>query len=87
MELEMRIRNYSERTIRSYICSVGQVSRHFILPPGRISITQFKTYLHHLIVKEHCSVSRINQNISAWKILQKTINNQIAGRMNRDRCL
>ncbi|WP_159520659.1 tyrosine-type recombinase/integrase [Sunxiuqinia indica] len=73
MEREMRIRNYSERTIRCYICSVGQVSRHFSLPPGRISTTQFKTYLHHLIVKEHCSVSRINQNISAWKILQQDV--------------
>lgn len=69
----MRIRNYSERTIRSYICSVGQVSRHFNLPPGRISTEQFKTWLHHLITRENCSVSRINQNISAWKILQQDL--------------
>lgn len=73
MEREMRIRNYSARTIRSYICSVGQVSRYFNLPPGRVSIDQFKAYLDFLITSEHCSVSRINQNISAWKILQQDL--------------
>lgn len=73
MEREMRIRNYSERTIRSYICSLGQVSHYFNLPPGRISLDQFKSYLDFLIIHEHCSVSRINQNISAWKILQQDI--------------
>ena len=73
MEREMRIRNYSERTIRSYIYSVGQVSRYFNLPPGRISTEQFKTWLHHLIIRENCSVSRINLNISAWKILQQDL--------------
>lgn len=73
MEREMRIRNYSERTIRSYICSVGQVCDHFNLPPGKISVSQFKSYLYFLIDHEHCSVSRINQNISAWKILQQDL--------------
>lgn len=73
MEREMRIRNYSERTIRSYVCSVGQVSRYFNRPPGRISTEEFKIYLHHLITHENCSVSRINQNISAWKILQQDL--------------
>ena len=73
MEQQMLIRHYSERTITSYLCSIGQVSRFFNLPPGRISTTQFKSYLHHLIVNEHCSVSRINQNISAWKVLQQDV--------------
>jgi len=73
MEQEMLIRHYSERTIRSYLNSIGQLSCFFDLPPGRISIAQFKSYLHQLIVKEHCSVSRINQNISAWKVLQQDV--------------
>lgn len=69
MDLQMGIRNYSERTINSYISSIGQ----FNLPPGRASIDQFKTYLHFLITGQQCSVSRINQNISAWKILQQDV--------------
>jgi integrase/recombinase XerD len=73
MEREMRIRNYSERTITLYLYSIEQVSLHFSQPPGRISNDQFKSYLYILINKQHASVSKINQIISAWKILQQDI--------------
>ena len=73
MDREMRIRNYSERTIKSYICSDGQVARYFNLPPSQVTIDQFKAHLHYLINNKNCSVSRINQDISAWKILQQDI--------------
>lgn len=76
MEREMRIRNYSEKSITTYLYSVQMVSAYFNLPPGRITIGQVKTYLYHLIEKEHCSTSKINQVISAWKILQQDILNR-----------
>jgi integrase/recombinase XerD len=76
MEREMRIRNYSEKSITTYLYSVQIVSGYFNLPPGRITINQVKTYLYHLIDKEHCSTSKINQIISAWKILQQDILNR-----------
>lgn len=69
----MRIRNYSERTIQSYICSIGQISSYYKLPPSQVTDSQFKAFLYHLVNNENCSVSRINQNISAWKILQQDI--------------
>ncbi len=69
----MRIRNYSERTVKSYLCSIEQISHYFNLPPGKITLSQLKTYLYHLINEEQSSVSRINQSISAWKILQQDI--------------
>lgn len=69
----MRIRNYSERTIKSYTCSIGQVASYFKLPPSQVTTSQFKAFLYHLVNNENCSVSRINQNISAWKILQQDI--------------
>lgn len=69
----MRIRNYSERTIESYICSVGQVAGYFNLPSSQITISQFKAHLYHLVNNKNCSVSKINQDISAWKILQQDI--------------
>ena len=69
----MRIRNYSERTIKTYLSSVEQVTLHYNQPPGKISIDQFKAYLYFLINKQQASVSRINQSISAWKILQQDI--------------
>ena len=69
----MRIRNYSERTIKSYISSVGQVARYFNLPPSQVTISQFKAHLYHLVNNKQCSVGKINQDISAWKILQQDI--------------
>lgn len=73
MEREMRIRNYSEKTIRSYLTAIDQLSRYYNLPPGQITISQMKAYLYHLVNDEESSVSRINQNISAYKILWEDV--------------
>jgi integrase/recombinase XerD len=73
MDREMRIRNYSERTIRSYLSSIEKLSRYYKLPPGKITPGQLKAYLYHLINDEHCSVSLVNQIISAYKILWEDV--------------
>lgn len=73
MEREMRIRNYSERTISSYLNSIKQLSEYYNLSPGRITTSQLKSYLYFLIQKEKASVSTINITLSAWKILQQDI--------------
>lgn len=73
MEREMRIRNYSERTISSYLHMLQSVCRYYKLPPGRISNEQFKDYLYYLTDSVQCSVSMVNQAISVWKILQQDI--------------
>ena len=73
MECEMHIRNYSKRTISSYLSAIEQLSRYCNLPPGQITIAQMKTYLYHLLNDENSSASRINQNISAYKILWEDV--------------
>jgi integrase/recombinase XerD len=73
MEREMRIRNYSERTIQSYLSTLGSLSHYYKLPPGKISTEQFKDYLYYLTDTANCSVSLLNQVISAWRILQQDI--------------
>lgn len=67
---EMRIRNYSERTIRSYISSIAHLAKHYNLSPEKITCQQVKSYAYHLIQNKQVSVSSINQLISAWKIFQ-----------------
>lgn len=67
---EMRIRNYSERTIRSYISTIAHLAKHYNLSPEKISREQVKSYAYHLIQNKQVSVSSINQLISAWKIFQ-----------------
>jgi site-specific recombinase XerD len=70
MTCEMRVRNYSERTIDRYVSVIARLSKHYNLSPDLISIEKFKDYAYFLIQEKQASVSTINQLISAWKILQ-----------------
>ncbi len=67
---EMRIRNYSERTVRSYIASISQLSKYYKISPDKISREQVKSFAYYLIHSKQVSTSTINQLISAWKIFQ-----------------
>jgi integrase/recombinase XerD len=70
MTQELRVRNYSERTVWSYITSISQLSVFYKTSPDKITKDQVKNYAYHLIHSKDASVSRINQLISAWKIFQ-----------------
>ncbi len=70
---EMQIRNYSEKTIQSYVTSISKLTTFFNLPVEEISVDQFKDFLHHRITIDDVSVSLVNQSISAFKIIQQDI--------------
>lgn len=70
---EMQIRNYSQRTIKSYVASISKLAKFFNLPVEEITISQLKDYLHHRTTIEQVSVSMINQCISAFKIIQQDV--------------
>lgn len=65
----MRIRNYSERTVRTY----SSLLTKFLSYTGRelleISIDDLKDYIYYRLREDHISVSTINQTISAWRIV------------------
>lgn len=70
---EMQIRNYSEKTIRSYVASISKLTQFFNQPVEEISVDQFKDFLHHRITIDEVSVSMVNQSISAFKIIQQDV--------------
>lgn len=70
---EMQIRNYSQRTIESYLASISKLAKFYNQAVEDISIDQFKDFLHHRISIDKVSVSVINQSISAFKIIQKDL--------------
>lgn len=70
MILEMRIRNYSERTIRNYVSTLVQLSKYYNCSPDLLSTGQVKDFACYLIQEKQVSVSLINQLISAWKLFQ-----------------
>lgn len=65
----MVIRNYSARTIRTYL----GLARIFISSISKdieeISIEDLKDYLYRRIEVDNISVSTVNQTISAWRIV------------------
>jgi len=67
---EMRVRNYSEKTVTNYVAAISNLSKYFNLSPAKINREQVISYAYHLIRKKQVSVSTINQLISAWRILQ-----------------
>lgn len=66
---EMRIRNYSERSVRNYICCLSQLSIYYRSSPDLLTIEQIKSYLHYCVTVKQSSASTVNQIIGAVKIL------------------
>lgn len=73
MVREMQLRNYSERSIRSYSACMSKVGNFYDLSFDQITTQQFKDFLYHRIMVDKISVSMINQSISAFKIMQVDI--------------
>jgi len=67
---ELQLRNYSPRTITTYGNLLSKVENNFDLTLDKVSIGQFKGYLHQRITTEGISPAMVNQYISAFKILQ-----------------
>ena len=70
MIAEMQIRNYSPRTISSYVSSLKSLSLFYNLSPDLLSLNQFKDYLSERVEVDKISNATINQAIGAWRILQ-----------------
>ena len=70
---ELEFRNYSPRTISSYLATLVQLSRHYKQSPADITIEQVKKYLYYCKEERGLSNSFINQAISAVKILKQDV--------------
>jgi site-specific recombinase XerD len=73
MHRELQFRNYSPRTIQSYLTALSVLSKHFSTSPENVNSEQLKDYLQHKADQKIASPSTINQIISAYKILQVDI--------------
>ncbi len=69
MMQEMRIRNYSEKTIVTYISILKRASIYFNQTPDNLSIQQIKDYIYYRVNEHKVSTSTVNQIIGAFKIL------------------
>lgn len=65
----MEIRNYSPRTIKTYVAMLATASKYYRQSPDKITIEQLKSYLHYCSKEKGLSVSTLNQTINAFRIL------------------
>jgi integrase/recombinase XerD len=69
MTEELRLRNSSEETIRSYIASVERFARYYDESPWQLSAEQVRSYLLHLLEERKLSWSAIHVNRAALRFL------------------
>jgi site-specific recombinase XerD len=69
----MQTRNYSTRSIDTYIHLLCDLEKYFKCSVDEVSVDQVKDFLQYAITERDLSVSYINQVISAVKILQKDV--------------
>ena len=70
---ELRIRNYSPRTIKTYVSLLSKLAQFHNTSPEVLTSEQIKQYLHQRVEKDNISVSTINQTIGALKILHQDV--------------
>lgn len=70
----MSYRNYSTRTVQSYLSSLVKLIKYYQgQSPATLSTAQIKRYLYYCKEERGLSTSFLNQTISALKILKKDV--------------
>lgn len=73
LKRELEFRNYSFRTVNTYCALMSQMAKVSSLPLETITLSQFKDYLHKVVIEKGLSASTVNQYISAFKIVQTDV--------------
>jgi site-specific recombinase XerD len=76
MQQEMQIRNYSPRTINSYISAISKLTQYYKRSPDLIDLDEFKHYLNDRLITKQIGIDSINQHIGAWRIFQCDVLNR-----------
>jgi site-specific recombinase XerD len=72
MITDLRIRNYSPRTIECYVSCVAAFARHFGISPAALGPEHIRTYQLFLLETKHASWSAFNQTVCALRFLYGT---------------
>lgn len=64
---DLRIRNYSPRTIDLYVARVARFAQHFGCPPDRLGPEEIRTYQHFLVETKKASWTVFNQAVCALR--------------------
>jgi len=68
---DLRVRNFSRKTIHAYVAGVVRFSRHFNRSPAELTTEHIRAYQLHLL-KKHATWSVYNQTVCALRFLYGT---------------
>jgi integrase/recombinase XerD len=68
---DLRVRNYSPRTVETYLQHVVRFARHFGRSPKQLGPEEVRQYQLHLLQERHASWSVFNQAVSALRFLYR----------------
>jgi len=68
---DMKIRNYSPRTIETYINRVAKFARYFDQSPDKLTTEHIREFQRYLVEDKHCSWSQLNQTVCALRFFYK----------------
>lgn len=69
---DLGIRNYSPRTVETYVRCVSRFAQHFAQSPAVLGAEQIRGYLIFLVQRKRVSWSVFNQSVCALRFLYKT---------------
>jgi len=72
MVQDLRVRNYSPRTVDTYVRCVAAFARHFDRPPDQLGPEHVRRWQIHLVEEKRASASAINQHAAALRFLYST---------------
>jgi site-specific recombinase XerD len=68
---DLRLRNYSPRTLECYVAAVAHFARHCGRSPELLGAEDIRHYQLHLLQEKHASWSRFNQTVCALRFLYR----------------
>ena len=72
MTEDLKLRNRSARTIKTYIAQVAHFARHFGRSPELLGPEEIRQYQVYLVEQRHVSWSTFNQTVCALRFLYRT---------------
>lgn len=74
MEMDMKLRRFSPKTIACYLACMRGVAKHFRKSPAELGDEEIRVYLHYLMEERKASQSVLVQTYSALKFfIEKTL--------------
>ena len=69
----LTLRNYSKRTIQSYVGWVFDLARYYMRAPSELSRNELQAFLYHLVLERNLSPSTCNVAINALRLYYQLI--------------